>query len=153
MNIKELIQKIEYGSIHEAIMRLYPDERKKAEEGFYKLLWDELKRTYPKENQNHMTIHVQYVKEHEKSERYMWNVTYSIDRRYHHQYDLQFLTKEEILSAFVLESDLKNQSAEEYLAHILFDIAREGQMEEIDDEIQCVEPKAHLPHFVEQPVC
>lgn len=153
MNVKELIQNIEYSSIHETILRLYPGERKRVEEGYYKLLWEELKRTYPAENQNHMTIHVQYVKEHEKSDKYMWNVTYSIDRRYHHQYGLQFLRKEEILSAIVLEGDLKDQSAEEYLVHILFDIAREGQMEDVDDEIQCVEPKAHLPHFAEQSAC
>ncbi|WPS85601.1 DUF6557 family protein (plasmid) [Brevibacillus halotolerans] len=147
MIINDLLKRMEYQDVQEAIMRLYPKERQRVVDGFYKLLWEELRNVSYIENQNNMTIHVQYVKEHEKAELYMWNVTYSLDCRFHHQYGLQFATKEQVVSAMVKDEDLEVQSAEEYLAHILFDVAREGQMEEQEDGIRSVDPKNHLPHF------
>lgn len=139
MIVYDLIQQVDDQVIADTIERLYPNDKKRIEE-----VLAELRQTSPAENCNHTTIHVQYVKEHERSERYLWHATYSIDRRYHHQYSLQYLSKSQILSAEVLESDLAVLPKEEYLVHLLFDLARE---EEIDEELQCVEPKAHLPHF------
>ncbi|MFF2532300.1 DUF6557 family protein [Brevibacillus sp. NPDC058079] len=147
MIIKDLLERMEYQYVHESIMNLYPKECQRVMDGFYKLLWEEIRNVAPIENQNNMTIHVQYVKEHEKAEQYMWNVSYSVDRRFHHQYGLQFATREQIVSAMVKDEDLEVQSAEQYLAHILFDVAREGQMEEQEDGIRSVDPKNHLPHF------
>lgn len=147
MNIKHLLTNMEYEHVHDAIMKLYPKEHQKTIEGMYRSLFAELREVSELDNENSMTIHVQYVKEHEKAERYMWNVGYSLDRRYNHQYGLQFATRSQIVSSLVPEEDLFAQSAEEYLAHILIDVAREGQMDEQEDDIRSVEPKNHLPHF------
>lgn len=147
MNIKHLLTNMEYEHVHDAIMKLYPKEHSKVNEGMYRSLFNELREVNEVENENSMTVHVQYVKEHEKAESYMWHVAYSVDRRYHHQYGLQFATREQIVSSLVPEEDLATQSTEEYLAHILFDVAREGQMDEQEDDIRSVEPKNHLPHF------
>jgi plasmid maintenance system killer protein len=138
---------MEYQHLNDAIVKLYPQERKRISEGFYQELWKELRLIDLSENEDSMTIHVQYIKEHEKAEQYMWNVTYSMNRRLHHQYDLQFASKEQIVSAFVNDEDLEGLAAEEYIAHILVDVVREGQMEEQEDGIRSVEPKNHLPHF------
>ncbi|ADO59717.1 DUF6557 family protein [Paenibacillus polymyxa] len=147
MIIKDILKRMEYEHLYEAILKLYPKEHQRMEEGVYKELWDELQELVPIENPDRMTIHVQYVKEYERAEQYMWNVTYSMNRRFHHQYRLQFATRGQIVSALVNDPDLQVLSAEEYVAHIVFDIMREGQMEEQEDGIRSVEPKNHLPLF------
>lgn len=147
MIVKDLLERLEYEHVQDAILKLYPQEHKRIFEGFYRFLFQELRNIGEVENLNHMTLHVQYVKEHEMVDHYIWNVSYTVDRRLHHQYGLQFATREQIVSAFVEDRDLETQASEEYLAHILCDIAREGQMDEQEDGIRSVEPKNHLPHF------
>ncbi|WCF11620.1 hypothetical protein NDS46_30200 (plasmid) [Paenibacillus thiaminolyticus] len=145
--IRDLMNQLEYKFVQDAILKLYPREQKRVDEGYYLVLINELRSIDKCENLNHMTVHVQYVKEYEMVDNCIWNVFYSVDRRHHHQYSLQFASKEQIVSAFIDESDLELLSSEEYVAHVLCDIAREGQMEEQEDGITSVDPKNHLPHF------
>jgi hypothetical protein len=138
--IQELIENTTLQEVQDALLKLYPKEMSRISEGVYARLLVDLERLTPSDNVNHMTVHVESRKDR-RSEQIIWSTGYSTDRRYHHKYDLQFASKEQILSFEVDNKDLALHDAGAYLAHVLFDIARDGQMEEVYEEIQCVNPK------------
>lgn len=135
--IKQLLEQAENDTLFMFIQKKYPEEEERVKSGYYENLIKKLKNAKEEPNESERTIHVEYSKDFgESNPNYVWNASYSTEKRYHCKYSLKFITFEEIASSFVRNEDLEKLSKEEYLAHLLYELAYRDIL--MDDEVKLV---------------
>lgn len=140
MHIQELIKQTEADRIIEEILNYYPHEKERVHSNYYHHLIQMLCQAEIPPNRQHVTVHVDYSKDFGKNNpSHIWGVSYSVNKRYHHKYSLYYLTINEIAGALVFSRDLEHQRKEEYIAHLLYEIAQRDLFED-DNEFVAGEP-------------
>jgi len=139
MNVKQLLEQTNPETLIRVIQTKYPHELERIESGYYENLIGKLKEANLEENEVGRTIHVEYTKDFGVTNpEFIWNASYSTDKRYNHKYALKFATIEEIASSNIMQSDLEEQSVAQYFAHLFYELAHADVLEETEEEFNCV---------------
>lgn len=142
MNVKQLLEQVNPESLIRVIQSKYPHEKERIQLGYYENLIEKMKKAEAVENEEFRTIHVEFTKDFGVTNpEFIWNASYSTHRRYNHKYSLKFASVEEIVSSFVMEKDLEEQSVAQYFAHLLYEMAHGDVLAETEGEFNCVEPE------------
>lgn len=141
MNVKQLFEQVNEEALIRVIQTKYPQETERIQSGYYENLIEKMKKAEAVENVEIRTIHVEYTKDFGVTNpEFIWNASYSTHKRYNHKYSLKFASIEEIVSSYVMEKDLEEQSVVQYFAHLLFEMAHGDVLAETEGEFNCVEP-------------
>lgn len=133
--VKELFQDVDKDAVVAEIKRIHSDMTEQMKSEYEKAI-SRIERAEDRPNEEERTIHVEYTKDFgETNTDYIWHTTYSLNKRFHHQYSLRYISVEEIATAFVREEDLEEISREEYFAHLLYEIVHRDITEPVDNYI------------------
>lgn len=140
MIVKQLLEQVNPETLIRVIQTRYPKEKERIHSGYYENLIGKLKDAETVENEEYRTIHVEYTKDFGVTNpEFIWNASYSTHKRYNHKYSLKFASIAEIVSSYVMEKDLEEQSVAQYFAHLLFEMAHGDVLAETEGEFNCVE--------------